>query len=120
MASIKENVQALNQEILNGNILGAFEQFYAEHCVMQENDQQPREGKDANREYEKGFVDAVEQWHNAQVLSVNTDEEAGTSAVEWLFDFSLKGGPRVQRKQVAVQRWEGDKIVQENFYFSGS
>jgi hypothetical protein len=34
MSSIKENVEELNQMILEGNILEAFEKFYAEDIVM--------------------------------------------------------------------------------------
>ena len=33
----------------------------------------------------------------------------------WM-DVTLKGIGRVQYKQVAVQRWEGDFIVDEKFY----
>jgi hypothetical protein len=36
--------------------------------------------------------------------------------VENWMDVTLKGMGRVHYKQVAVQRWEGDFIVDEKFY----
>lgn len=116
MSNVRKNVEALNQEILNGNILGAFDKYYAENCVMQENAKEPREGKKANRDYEEQFVNAVEAWHDAKVLSVAADEENQTAAVEWHMEFTM-GGNRVTRRQVAIQQWDGDKIVQEKFYY---
>jgi len=118
MANLREHVNNLNQEIMKGNILGAFEQYYAEDCQMKEPGKEPRVGKDANREYEKGFVDAVDEWHNVQVRNVAVDEKNNTSAVEWSMDFTM-GGNRLQREQVAVQEWKNGKIAKETFYYNG-
>lgn len=117
MANLREHVNNLNQEILNGNILGAFEKYYAENCRMKEPGEAPRVGKNANREYEKKFVEAVDEWHNAEIRNVAIDEENNTAAVEWFMEFTI-GGNRVQREQVAIQKWEGNQIVEEIFYFN--
>ena len=45
MSTIKENVEELNQMILGGDIMGAFEKFYADDVVMQDNETPAREGK---------------------------------------------------------------------------
>ena len=50
MSAVKQLEQELNQMILSGKALEAFEKFYADDLVMQENDQPPRIGKAANRE----------------------------------------------------------------------
>jgi len=54
--TLRDKVDALNAMILQGQILDAFEKFYAEDVVMQDNTKPPRIGKDANREHEKMFV----------------------------------------------------------------
>ena len=56
MADLKTNVDQLNNMILEGKILDAFEKFYADDVVMQDNDYPVREGKELNRQYEESFV----------------------------------------------------------------
>ncbi len=56
MSTIKENVEALNQMILSGDILGAFEKFYADDVVMQDNEMPARQGKAECRTFEESFV----------------------------------------------------------------
>lgn len=117
MSSIRSKVEALNTAIQNGKVLDAFETYYSESIIMQENNEEPRVGKAANRAYEKQFVDAVESWHAADVLSLSTDESNGIAAVEWFFDFTFKGGQRMARKQVSIQHWKDGQIIKEQFYY---
>ncbi len=117
MTTIKDMVNDLNQKIQTGKALEAFEKYYAEDCVMQENQNDPRVGKEANREYEQNFLRAVAQWNNAEVKSVATDEDNGVATVEWLLDFELQDGTYVKREQVAVQNWKDGKIVKKKFYY---
>jgi len=55
MATIKENIEHLNALILEGKAMEGFELYYDENVVMQENDQEPCIGKDANRQRELEF-----------------------------------------------------------------
>jgi hypothetical protein len=50
------------------------------------------------------------------VDSITSDENAGVTMVENWMDVTLKGIGKVNYTQVAVQRWEGDYIVEEKFY----
>ncbi len=120
MQTLKERVGTLNNMIQQGQIMEAFEKFYKEDCVMSDNAGEKRIGKDANREYEKQFINAVESWNKAEILSTIIDEEKQTAATEWLFDFKLKDGPQVERTQIALQHWDGDQIVEEKFYYGGN
>ncbi|MFZ9387921.1 MAG: hypothetical protein ACO25B_08570 [Chitinophagaceae bacterium] len=49
MDDLKSNVEQLNQMILEGKILEAFDKFYSDDVVMQDNNYPQREGKSANR-----------------------------------------------------------------------
>src|SRR4051812_43457597 len=106
----------LNDQVAQGDILGAFDKFYAENVTMQENSDEPTAGKAANRKREEDFVASVDQIHSVKVLSsaVNGD----TSFGEWEFDATYKGGARVKLTQVAVRRWKNGQIVQERFYYN--
>jgi len=106
----------LNQMILAGQILDAFEKFYAEDVVMQENLTAPKVGKDVNRKAEQEFVGSIEQFHGAALLGSAVNGERSYS--EWEFDATYKGGHRVKLTQVAVRQWKNGLIAHERFYYS--
>ncbi len=116
MASLQDNVADLNQQILSGQILPAFEQYYADDVVMIDAGQPAREGKAVNRQYEEAFVNGLTEFRGASVKSVALDEANSKAFVEWHFDFSHKDYGSQTYDQVAVQTWEGDQIKEERFY----
>ncbi|MDW7690852.1 nuclear transport factor 2 family protein [Flammeovirgaceae bacterium SG7u.111] len=117
MASIKENVEQLNKMILGGDILGAFEKFYAEDVVMQDNDTPLRVGKKVCREYEEAFVNNLTEFRSGEVKNTLISEEAGVATVEWAFDYSHKEWGDMNYTQVAVQTWKDGQIVNEKFIY---
>lgn len=106
---------ALNEAVLNGKALEAFEQYYADDVVMQENSDEPRVGKDANRKAEVDFFSSLAEFHEGKLLSsaVNGDVTFG----EWFMDVTFKNGTRYKLAQTAVRRWKDGKIVHERFYY---
>src|SRR5512143_3312852 len=83
----------LNQTVLGGRILDAFDRFYADDIVMQENNTPATVGKAANREREIKLVDSIEQFHTAAIL--NTAVHGNVSFSEWVMDVTFKGWVRV-------------------------
>lgn len=108
----------LNQMVLQGKILEAFDRFYDESVVMQENAATPTVGKTANRAREVKFVESIEQFHGAQVLGSGAGADRSYS--EWTMDVTFKGGIRVKLEQVAARQWRNGKIVHERFYFNAA
>lgn len=106
----------LNQTVLAGRILEAFDRFYADAVVMQENNAPATVGKPANREREIKFVDSIEQFHSAALL--NAAVQGNLSFSEWVMDVTFKGGVRVKLEQVAVRTWQSGQIVHERFYYN--
>jgi hypothetical protein len=49
MKDLRTQVDELNQMIMEGKVLEAFEKFYADDIVKQDNDYPQRSGKDENR-----------------------------------------------------------------------
>ena len=107
----------LNQAILAGDILNAFETYYAEDVVMHENDSPPFNGKSVNRKREEDFVNSVQEFHGARLLgqAVNGD----TSYSEWEYDLTFKSGIRMKLQQVASRRWKNGQVSHERFYYKG-
>ena len=108
----------LNQAILGGEILNAFEKFYAPDVVMQENDSEPLTGKDVNRKREQDFVNSVEQFHGAKLLGEAVNGNISYS--EWEYDVTFKGGTRTKFQQVAARRWRGGQVERERFYYNAA
>ncbi len=115
--NVSELNQELNDMILAGKGLDAFEAFYADDVVMHENDQK-FEGKDVNRKREQEWFGNVEEFHGAKfpATAVNGD----VSFVEHEYDVKMKGMPRMMMNQVSVRKWKDGKIVDEHFYYKGA
>jgi len=108
----------LNQAILSGDILNAFEKYYANDVVMQENDAEPFKGKEVNRKREQEFVNSVEKFHGAKLLAEAVNGDASFS--EWEYDVTFKGGGgQVKMQQIASRRWKNGQVAHERFYYKG-
>jgi len=114
--TIQELDQALNAQILAGDIMGAFENFYAEDVVMQENSADPFIGKALNRDREQQFVNSIAEFHGAAVFSSAVNDN--TSFSEWEMDVTFQGGHRFKLAQVAVRTWRNGQVVRERFYYN--
>ena len=115
-----DHVNSLNQRILQGDILGAFESYYADNVEMAEIGQEPRVGKEANRAYEEQFVNSLTAFHGAEVKNVAVNEtglDSGVAFCEWFMHFDhSEWGADTRLEQVSVQEWEKGQIVRETFY----
>lgn len=113
---LRTNVDQLNQMILEGKILDAFDKFYADDVVMQDNDFPVRVGKEICRQFEENFVNGLTEFRGAKVL--NTIISDGIAVNEWWMDFTHKDWGVRSYTQVAVQRWKNGKIIEEKFYYN--
>ena len=115
MNDVAQLESELNSMIQRGEILPAFERYYAEDVVMQENSDPQFEGKAVNRDREQAFVDSVQQVHGIKLVA--SAIHGNTAFGEWLFDVTFKGGGRVKMEQVSVRRWRDGKVASERFYY---
>ena len=114
-ANLEKKVRELNQMVLEGKALDAFDKFYADGVVMQENSAAPIIGKAANRAREVEFFSSITDFRGAQVLSVGSSDDK--TYVEWTFDYTHKDWGVRKYQQVAVQTWKDGKIIHERFYY---
>jgi hypothetical protein len=104
----------LNGMIQQGQILEAFEKFYADNCVMQDQGFEPWEGKDLNREREKDFVGKIQDFRDGSMVTGAVGDDVTFSI--WNFDYTHAEWGDVKYQQVAVRHWVDGKIVKERFY----
>ena len=104
--------------ILSGQMLDAFEKYYSDGVVMVEATGEVREGKDVNREFELKWMSTVKEMHGGGVTAITSNELTGHTAVEVWMDVTYQDGNRMKMEEVAMQKWEGDQIVHERFYYN--
>lgn len=116
MATIRELEDKLNQAILSGKAMEAFEELYADDVTMQENSEPPRVGKAACRDYEYKFFEMLETFHGATCTNVAVEGDVSYS--EWWNDLTLKGMPRLAYTQITQRRWKDGKVIAERFFYT--
>lgn len=115
MSDIKSMVEDLNNMILQGKAMEAFEKYYADDVVMQENNYPPTVGKDANRERELVFFSNITAFRGAEIHDVAVGDNV--SMVVSSMDYTHKEYGDRNNTQVAVQHWKDGKIVSERFFY---
>lgn len=115
MSSLLEKVSDLNDLILQGKALEAFDKYYHEEVVMQENEAEPTVGKAANRQREEQFFSSITEFRGAQPLDIAVGE--GITMVRWHYDYTHKDWGVRNYTQVSVQEWKEGKIVKEQFFY---
>ena len=93
----------------------ACEQFYTEHSTMQENQEAPRVGRAAHVENERRVMARAESVTSTCVrpVLVNGDHVV----IRWIFRFTWRDGSIMHMEELAWQRWEGERIAQETFFY---
>jgi hypothetical protein len=116
MNTIEEKIKELNELVVGGKMMDAFEKFYHDDVQMQENENLPVVGKDANRERELQFLSNVEEFRSAYVNAVAAGDDV--SFVVWSYDYTHKEWGVKKYTQVSVQKWKDGKIIHEQFFYN--
>jgi len=115
MNTLKEKITELNQLVLAGKALDAFEKFYHPSVMMQENENVPTVGKDANRQREIEFFNSISEFRGAEVKGVTIGDNLST--VIWHYDYTHKEWGVKNYTQVSVQHWKDGQIIKEQFFY---
>lgn len=116
--SLLTNEQELQKMIGEGQMMEAFEKFYAENVVMVEPLSGTTEGKDANRAREQQWLEMVAEVHGGGVTGITSNEEAGITMTESWMEATYKDGNRAKMEEVSVKKWENGQVVHERFYYT--
>ncbi len=116
--SLLEKEQELQQMMGQGQMLEAFEKFYAEDVVMEEATGEVFEGKDTNRKREEDWLQNMKEMHGGGVGAITVNEETGHTCSESWVDVTFKDGNRMKIEEVSVKKWQGDQVVHERFYYN--
>jgi hypothetical protein len=112
---LKATFEDIKTLVLQGKAMEAFEKYYGEDVVMQENETPPTIGKAANRERELDFFAKMVEFRTAELKSVAYGNDVIIS--EWFLDYTHADWGKVTHDQVSVQRWQNGKVIHERFYY---
>lgn len=113
---IESSLKALNDLVLQGKVMDAFETFYHDDVVMQENNLPPTVSKEANRQRELAFLDNITEFRGAEVKTLGIAGDL--SYVVWQYDYTHKEWGVRNYSQVSVQQWKDGKIIKEVFIYN--
>ena len=96
----------------------AIQEFYAESASMRENQSAPRVGRDALIARERTVLSKA---RHVQSTCVRPVFVSGDSVViRWIFQFEWLDGSTTRMEELAYQRWEGERICAETFFYDPS
>lgn len=111
--NVAELDAALNEMLVQGKVLEAFERFYDDDVVMVENDERFA-GKEANRQRQAEFFASISE-HTVEIVA--SAVAGDVSFCEQTIAAQLEDGRSVRLGEVAVRRWRDGRIVEERFYY---
>ena len=111
----RDTVDTFVALVESGDYVGAIERFYGEDASIQENNDTPRAGR--------ATLVAGERQIMAAFKSI-TAEKLGPAVIDgdqvgirWSFSFMPFDGPTRTLEEIAWQRWQGEQIAEERFFY---
>jgi ketosteroid isomerase-like protein len=101
--------------VVSGKHDDAIAQFYTPDATMQENLDPPRKGRDGLIARERAVMGHFKEIRTTCVPPVLHD--GNTVVVHWIFEFVKADGSVMRMEELAHQRWDGEKIAEERFYY---
>lgn len=115
-SQVESSLKELNDLVAGGRLMDAFETFYHDDVVMQENNLPPTVSKTANRQRELQFLDDVTEFRGAEVKA--TGVSGNLSYVTWHYDYTHKEWGVRNYTQVSIQEWKEGRIIKEIFVYN--
>lgn len=93
----------------------ACEEFYTENSTMQDNQDSPRTGREAHVASERKVLARAKSVRSKCVRPVFVSGDR--VVIRWIFDFEWLDGTVTHMEELAYQRWEGERIAEETFFY---
>lgn len=111
----RERVEDFLKAVVHGSHVQAIANFYHDDATMQENLGAPRRGIETLMAREQATLDRIERMHTHPVRTFLVDGDH--VAIRWTFDMIDKTGTVRRLEELALQRWRGDRIAEEQFFY---
>jgi hypothetical protein len=113
----RERVTAFIVSVVGGDHVKAIADYYHEDASMQENLQTPRLGRAHLMAHEAKVLERLKMHtHPDPLFLVDGDNVV----IKWIFDATGKDGVTRRLHELALQRWQGDRIAEERFVYDSA
>lgn len=110
---LQQLAEALDAQILKGDIVGAFEKFAAENCVTKSNPQDITKTKSQKLEILGWFFSNIAATNRIERLAFQVGDN--TSESQFVFEFTTKQGQPLVYNEVIRRTWADGKVVEEQY-----
>lgn len=110
-----ETLERFIARVEQGAHVEAILEFYTEQASMQENMTPPRVGREALAEGERRVLAKTRTVHSQCVRPIF--QQGDRVVIRWIFRFERLDGTVMQMEELAYQRWEGERIAEEQFFY---
>ena len=93
----------------------AIEEFYTADASMRENQSEPRHGRDAHVANERRVLARAKAVYSTCVPPIFVSGDF--VVIRWIFRFEWLDGTVTQMEELAYQRWVGERIAEEQFFY---
>ena len=93
----------------------AIEAFYAPNASMQENQSAPRRGRDTLVANERRVLAKANTVSSTCIRPVFVSGDH--VVIHWVFRFEWFDGTVTRIEELAHQRWDGERVVEETFFY---
>jgi hypothetical protein len=93
----------------------AVEAFYTANASMQENQSPPRIGRDAHVANERRVLSKAKSLTSTCIRPAFVADDK--VVIRWVFRFEWLDGTVTHMEELAYQRWEGERIAEERFFY---
>jgi hypothetical protein len=110
-----ETLERFVARVESGAHAEAIAEFYVEHGQMRENQGAPRVGRAALVAHEQSVLSRAKSVESICVRPILVN--GPIVVIRWIFRFQWQNGTLTQMEELAYQRWEGERIAEEQFFY---
>jgi len=110
-----ETIERFIKRVEQNAHVEAVEEFYSADSSMQENQSQPSVERDAHVAAERKVMSGAKSISSQCVRPVFINGD--NVVVRWIFRFEWLDGSITHMEELAYQRWQGERIAEEVFFY---
>ena len=114
----RQRVEEFVAMVVDEKHLEAISEFYHEDASMQENHQEPRKGRDFLLAYETKSHQLFKSMESFPPRKIIVDGD--NVAIHWIFEIIDPRGQRRRLEEIAIQKWQSDRIIEEQFFYDSA
>lgn len=115
---LQQQLEKLDARVLSGDIVGAFDEFFADNCITHSNPKDITRTKTQKTEALRWFFDSIGNINRIERLGSQAGDTETYS--QFVFDFSDRWGNPLVFHEVIRRVWADGKVVEEQYLMGES